>query len=253
MVIDINQDGKTTIDIQPPEEVIVNNSRKGGFPNKKALRPNNKVIIDSREFRSALPSILHQREMEILPCMLEVADYVITPEIGIERKSVMDLIQSFHSGRLYNQISQLCKHFKKPVLLIEFHEDKPFYLPDEWTDDITDFSVRSKLVLLTLHFPSLSIFWSRSPHTTADLFQDIKQHSEDPNIEELGIDEDIEMQEAPQEVLKTLPGITPNNMYEVMAKVKNLSQLSQMSLPEMIKLLGPINAPKLYHFFNTKL
>lgn len=253
MVIDANQDGKSTVTIQAPEDAIVNNSRKGGFPNKKALRPNNKVIIDSREFRSALPSILHQREMEILPCMLEVADYVITPEIGIERKSVIDLIQSFHSGRLYNQISQLCKHFKNPVLLIEFHEDKAFHLPEEWTDDISDTSIRSKLVLLALHFPQLSIFWSRSPHSTADLFQDIKLTNDDPSLEKLGIDEETEIQEAPIEVLKNLPGITPHNMYEVIQKVKNLAELSQMSLEEMKILIGPINGPKLYDFFNNKM
>lgn len=39
-----------------------------------------------------------------MPLTLEVGDYIVTPEICVERKSVSDLIQSLNSGRLYNQM-----------------------------------------------------------------------------------------------------------------------------------------------------
>jgi len=58
------------------------------------------VIVDVREFRSSLPSICHSKNMKIIPVTLEVGDYVITPTICIERKSVSDLIQSLNTGRL---------------------------------------------------------------------------------------------------------------------------------------------------------
>lgn len=35
--------------------------------------------------------------------MIAVGDYVLTPEICVERKSLFDLFQSMPSGRLYNQ------------------------------------------------------------------------------------------------------------------------------------------------------
>jgi DNA excision repair protein ERCC-4 len=59
-----------------------------------------KVIVDVREFRSSLPSLLHAAGFIVVPLTLTIGDYVITPEMVVERKSLPDLIQSFNSGRL---------------------------------------------------------------------------------------------------------------------------------------------------------
>lgn len=53
-----------------------------------------------REFRSNLPSILHLAQMQVVPATLTVGDYILTPDIVVERKSVPDLVSSFTSGRL---------------------------------------------------------------------------------------------------------------------------------------------------------
>lgn len=58
------------------------------------------VIVDMREFRSSLPSLLHAAQLLILPVTLTVGDYILTPDICVERKSIPDLISSFNSGRL---------------------------------------------------------------------------------------------------------------------------------------------------------
>ena len=64
-------------------------SRKGGALNLLAAA---RVIVDMREFRSELPSLLHKRGIDIDPVTLEVGDYILTPEICVERKSISDLI-----------------------------------------------------------------------------------------------------------------------------------------------------------------
>jgi DNA excision repair protein ERCC-4 len=58
------------------------------------------VIVDMREFRSALPSLLHASKLLVVPATLTVGDYVLTPDICVERKSIPDLVASFNSGRL---------------------------------------------------------------------------------------------------------------------------------------------------------
>ena len=58
----------------------------------------------------------------------QVGDYILTPDICVERKSVSDLIGSLNNGRLYNQCVAMCRYYKRPVLLIEFDKDKPFTL-----------------------------------------------------------------------------------------------------------------------------
>ena len=65
------------------------------------------VIVDMREFRSTLPSLLHASKMIVVPATLTVGDYILTPDICVERKSIPDLVQSFNSGRLYGALSPL--------------------------------------------------------------------------------------------------------------------------------------------------
>lgn len=66
--------------------------------------------------------------MEVVPAMLTVGDYVLSPSMVVERKSVKDLIQSLNSGRLYNQCETMMLHYETPLVLIEFEQNKSFNL-----------------------------------------------------------------------------------------------------------------------------
>jgi DNA excision repair protein ERCC-4 len=58
------------------------------------------VIVDMREFRSTLPSLLHASGLFVVPATLTIGDYILTPDICVERKSIPHLVASFNSGRL---------------------------------------------------------------------------------------------------------------------------------------------------------
>lgn len=68
------------------------------------------------------------QDLELVPITLEVGDYVLSPELCVERKSIADLRGSLASGRLYHQAEAMTKHYKTPLLLIEFEGDKAFAL-----------------------------------------------------------------------------------------------------------------------------
>jgi len=53
-----------------------------------------------------------------------VGDYILTPDMCVERKSVSDLIGSLNNGRLYNQCVAMTRFYKRPILLIEFDPGK---------------------------------------------------------------------------------------------------------------------------------
>ena len=156
-----------------------------------------------REFRSSLPFILHEFGIDITPVTLTVGDYVLSPECCVERKSLPDLVGSLKSGkhedrvvlalcqrrmwlgRLYSQAVAMSQHYSQPILLIEIDESKPFSLaaPSESLGGDIEFrSTMSKLVLLTLHFPKLRIFWCNSAHSTAKLFYEMKKSSQEPDV-----------------------------------------------------------------------
>jgi ERCC4-type nuclease len=52
--------------------------------------------------------------MIIVPATLTVGDYILTPEICVERKSIPDLVASFNSGRLYDGFSPSSPQQLKP-------------------------------------------------------------------------------------------------------------------------------------------
>ncbi|PKY47400.1 restriction endonuclease-like protein, partial [Rhizophagus irregularis] len=227
-----------------------------------------KIIIDVREFRSSLPSLLHQSGIEILPCTLTIGGYILSPNLCVERKSISDLIGSFNSGRLYTQCEAMSIHYKQPILLIEFDRNQSFTLQsiNEFRPDIGMNDISSKLVLLTITFPRLKIVWSSNPIATVEIFQDLKKLEEEPDLETaqmIGLD-DGEIDDSlitnnaiesdynliPQEFLRSLPGVTSKNYKYIMSKVENLKELSQLSKNELQNMVGNDNGNKLFEFFN---
>ena len=78
-----------------------------------------RIVVDERERNSRVPKFLIEDGAQIDFARLSVGDYIIAPEIAIERKTISDLINSIYDGRLFIQCSDLIQFYSKPVLLIE--------------------------------------------------------------------------------------------------------------------------------------
>ena len=59
-----------------------------------------RVIVDIREMNSSLPNLLDRVGILVVPVTLTVGDYILSPDICVERKSIPDLTQSLKNGRL---------------------------------------------------------------------------------------------------------------------------------------------------------
>ncbi|ORZ05671.1 DNA repair protein [Lobosporangium transversale] len=218
-----------------------------------------RIVVDSREFRSSLPSILHSQGMVLDPCTITVGDYVLSPNICVERKSISDLISSFASGRLYTQVEAMTVHYSQPVLLIEFDQEKSFSLQDksEIRSDISVTELSSKLVLLTIAFPTLKLIWSSSVHATVEIFEDLKRSENEPDVlqaQAVGVDQDQEIESAfnltPQDILRSMPGITSKNYKHIMNNVESIRELVEMEMPKLVALLGEGPAQTLWNFLH---
>lgn len=106
-------------------------------------------------------------------------------------------------------------------------------------------TIHSKLVLLTLSFPRVRIIWSSSPYATAEIFNDLKLNSAEPDPSKavaVGAEEDPEagagINAAAEELLRCLPGINAKNVKYVMSKIRNVRELCEMSLSEVQGILG---------------
>ncbi|KAF1733777.1 DNA repair protein rad16 [Beauveria bassiana] len=241
--------------IQDPQEAFLRtvNTRIAGGGRLAATAEPPRVVVDVREFRSSLPSLLHGRAMVIVPCMLTVGDYVLSPTICVERKSISDLVSSFKDGRLFTQAETMFQHYRNPMLLIEFDQNKSFTL-EPFADlsgsmssvSATNVSsdLQSKLVLLTLAFPKLRIIWSSSPYQTAEIFESLKTQEAEPDpiaAVRAGLDKDARAEDQvfnqePQDMLAVVPGVTPQNIKNIIIKTENVKEVANMTPEELAPL-----------------
>ncbi|KAL4883873.1 hypothetical protein BJY04DRAFT_183422 [Aspergillus karnatakaensis] len=299
--------------LEDPQEQFLRtvNTRIAGGGRLTATATPPLVVVDVREFRSALPSLLHGNNMIIVPCQLTVGDYILTPDIAVERKSVRDLLQSLRNGRLYNQAETMLAHYKSPLLLIEFDENKSFTF-DAFTSALTpgpgfgnaDFGFSSSgtvttalsssnsnlinpsapksaqhlLVLLTLAFPRLKIIWSSSPYQTAEIFAELKKNAAEPDpvrAVQIGLDLDVDMDTGtgtgsgnvmtasgiehrtfnllPQEMLRAVPGVSPQSLERLILEKGNIAEVANMSVDELDPIMGKEAARKVVGFFKKSV
>ncbi|KAF5638371.1 DNA excision repair ERCC-4 [Fusarium sp. NRRL 25303] len=257
---------------EDPEDAFLRtvNTRIAGGGRLAATAEPPRVVVDVREFRSSLPSLLHGRSMVIVPCMLTVGDYILSPNICVERKSISDLISSFKDGRLYSQAETMFQYYKSVMLLIEFDQNKSFTLepfadlsgslnsvaPTNMSSDL-----QSKLVLLTLAFPKLRIIWSSSPYQTAEIFESLKTQEEEPDpiaAVRAGLDKDTRAEEQafnqePHDMLAIVPGVTPQNIKNLVLKTESIREVANMTVQELAPLVGTTAGRQIHGFFNRNV
>ncbi|KAJ5474166.1 hypothetical protein N7475_003732 [Penicillium sp. IBT 31633x] len=299
MAVTLTHDKKA----EDPQEQFLRtvNTRIAGGGRLAATASPPRVVVDVREFRSALPSLLHGNNMIVIPCQLTVGDYILTPDICVERKSIRDLISSLKNGRLYNQAETMLQYYKNPLLLIEFDQNKSFtfdaFSSTPGSTFMTDYGFSSSgtatsttssslanpsnpksaqhlLVLLTLAFPRLKIVWSSSPYQTAEIFAELKKNAQEPDplrAVQLGLDIDIThssgssdvmaaagiehrtFNQLPQDMLRAVPGVTPQALERLIIETDNIRDIANMSVEQLNPLVGKEAAKKIVAFFQKSV
>lgn len=77
-----------------------------------------RILYDHREQSGAVVRHLHDLGATLEARQLEVADFILSDRVAVERKSAADFVDSLVDGRLFEQIRQL-KEYPKPFLLVE--------------------------------------------------------------------------------------------------------------------------------------
>ncbi|KAI6228275.1 ERCC4 domain-containing protein [Aphelenchoides besseyi] len=198
-------------------------------PEVEELQP--MVIIDVREFNSELPTVIYKRGIDLQPATLEVGDYVLSPSVCVERKALDDLAQSLVNGRVFKQVEQMLRHYKKTVLLIEssekFRKKRVNGGPFQGELSRRSRETRSLFTMLLRANPRVIVFWSLSPSHSAELFEELKLDEPNPVMDaakgirsdDLGVDEvagDKRVNTVVRRQLLTLPGTNIHDVERVM-------------------------------------
>ncbi|KAK7201838.1 DNA repair protein [Novymonas esmeraldas] len=222
------------------------------------------LLFDEREFRASLPYDLYRRGMGLVPLTLATADYVLSAEYAVERKSVADFVQSIMSGRIQHQLAALSRRYAHPLCLIEFHRGMPLRL--------SQYIVYAKLARLAAAYPRVCYIWARSSAHAAGMLVLLKKtvatanvDPADPALTGAAVDPGsaadlggVAAAAAEREtayyaarVLSRFPGVTPQNAPRVMQLCGSLIGLATISQASLAAVMGDEDAARLHTFLHA--
>ncbi|RLI19666.1 hypothetical protein DRO47_06075 [Candidatus Bathyarchaeota archaeon] len=76
------------------------------------------IIVDFREAFS-IKLKLSELGSRVAEKSITPADYVLSENCAVERKTLKDFLRSIYDGRLFEQVERLAKAYEKPILIVE--------------------------------------------------------------------------------------------------------------------------------------
>jgi Fanconi anemia group M protein len=77
------------------------------------------VVVDTRELGSKVVKEMYAEGITVTTRRLEVADFILSERVAVERKEVGDFVKSIIDGRLFQQVISMKREYQSPVLIIE--------------------------------------------------------------------------------------------------------------------------------------
>ncbi len=193
---------------------------------------NLRIIADERERKSGIPELLKSVGINLEIKTLLVGDYIVQPEIVVERKSISDLVSSIFDGRLFDQCKRLKKHYSQPIVLIEGNFNKiekisenPFVFYGAVSSVLLDFKIPVVYTPNIFHTSKLLISMSSRKGTVEGYF-----------LKKIKKSNDIKKQQLL--VLCSLPGIGEKTAIKLLDKFGSPIDVLTASLVNLLKIKG---------------
>ena len=188
------------------------------------------VYADSREGNSKVIRHLTEMEMDVKIQSMAVADYQVSDEVAIERKTAKDFVSSLIDKRLFKQARELSEEFKKPVLILEGD--------DLYAGMVNANAIRGAIASIALDF-GISIIPTRNAQDTAAMIKRIairEQNGERIPVQIRTDKKPLSLLEQQLFIVESLPNIGPVNaksLLEHFGSVANVINASEKELQEV--------------------
>ena len=207
-----------------------------------------RIIVDEREKKSGIPDLLKAVGVNIEIKTLPVGDYIVAPEIVVERKSIRDLISSIFDGRLFDQCNRLREHFQHPVILMEGDVDEI----EEFTENPLVFYGAISSIAIDFRIPVIPT--PNSTHTAKLLvsMSSRKEAQKGPFLKKIKKSSDLQRQQL--SVLCSLPGVGEKLATRMLEKFGTPLRVLSASSVELSKVegLGKERAKKIKEMLESK-
>jgi ERCC4-related helicase len=190
------------------------------------------IFADSREGSSRVLRELERLDVDIKVKSLAVADYQVSDDVAIERKTNNDFVSSIMDKRLHKQAKELVDNFKKPLMIIEGAE--------LYSGFIHPNAVRGAMASIAVDF-GISIIPTRSPEDTAAMIYRIavrEQTHEKSDIQIRTEKKPLIMWEQQLYIIESLPNIGPVTARKLLEEFKSVKSIINASEDDLKKVDG---------------
>jgi len=202
-----------------------------------------RIVVDKRENASGIPDLLQKLGIRVEPRLLDVGDYIVSPECAIERKDIHDFRASLFSGRLFSQAHRLSGSYKLPVLIVE--GDLQILLEESDRPRV----IWGALGTLTFGY-GLHIFYTANPQQTADLIVTIAKRGHfkrprGPLIQKKP--KAVSIQEQQLNITSMLPGVGTVLAERLLRNFGSVRRVAVSSVSELalVNGIGRVKAEKI--------
>ncbi len=186
------------------------------------------IIVDSREYETAEEVIkwIKRFGCSVIPRKLDIGDYVLPNNIGIERKRAMDFISSIVDGRLFEQSRELIRAFSRAYVVVE---------GDLWRAlgrrEVHRHSILG--ALSTLIDMGIRVIYTPDEEGTAYIMKSLIERSGNKGIKAIPVKKGETIRDAQIQFLSSLPGIGPRRAEALLrvfgTPLETLNNLGQWS------------------------
>ena len=206
---------------------------------------NFKVYADSRE--ESVAKKLVELGLNVELKRLDIADYVLSEKVGVERKSVKDFVNSIIDKRLLTQVKALRENFERPLLIIEGEDD--IYS----VRNIHPNAIRGMLSAIVIDY-EVPIIWTKNFIETAAFLKVLAKREQENKDKDFGIRFDkkpLTTKELQEFIVESLPGVGPKLSKSLLEKFKSIKDIAQSSKEDLsdIDKMGPKKAKDIYDIF----
>ena len=207
------------------------------------------IYVDSREMRSGIAKILREKGARIEITNLDVADYVLSERVGVERKTVTDFLDSIVGAeKLFSQVLNLKKSYSRPILIIE---GQNLY----GMRRVSPQAVRGAIASIAVDF-GVPVILSKSENETADFLLTIARREQEIKSREVILHAEKTKRSEKEEleyVVSAIPDVGPVIARNLLERFRTVKNLANADVDELMKVpkVGKKTAERIWMFFNT--
>jgi Fanconi anemia group M protein len=207
------------------------------------------IYVDQRENTTLIKGLFKLDEIKVIGKQLEIGDIVISEKIAIERKEKLDFVNSIIDKRLFPQLIDLAKNYKRPILIIEGSQN--IYTLRNINPNVIRATLSS--IAIDLRIP---IIYTDSMEETALMIQTIAKRNVRTK-KEISLADNKRSFSENEEIEKFVSSIPKINVVNAKGLLTNFTSIKKLVNAKSEKLqkvsgIGPGRAKNIFDFFNRE-